>query len=73
MVDELLPVLGVVREVGVGARERVAHGVEPGDEEQEQRVEDVVAGEAFAVDLRLQEVGEDVVGRVLLSLVELLA
>ena len=53
VVDELLPVLGVLREEGVRARERVAHRVEPGDEEQEADVEDVLARELLAVDLGL--------------------
>ena len=52
------------------ARERVGDGVEPGDEEQEADVEDLVARELLAVDLGGDEQREDVVARLRGALVE---
>ena len=56
--------VGVLREEREEARQRVGHGVEPGDEEQEADVEDLLARELLAVDLGGVEAGEDVVARV---------
>ena len=53
IVDDHLAVLGVRGEERVRAGERVAHGVEPGDEEQEADVEDLLLREPLAVDLGL--------------------
>ena len=61
---------GCSREEREEARERVGDGVEAGDEEQEADVEDLLAGEALAVDLGVEELGEDVVLRVGEPLVE---
>ena len=55
IVDELPAMLGMRGEERVEARERVAHGVEPGDEEQEADVEDLFARELLAVDLDLRK------------------
>ena len=49
--------LGVLGEVGEEAVERRGHGVEAGDEEQEADVEDVLARQAVAVDLGVEERG----------------
>ena len=63
MLDDLAPVLVVLGEEGEEARQRVGDGVEPGDEEQEADVEDLLPGELLAVDLGRVEAGEDVVLR----------
>ena len=63
MVDDLAPVIVVLGEEGEEARQRVGHGVEAGDEEQEADVEDLLAGQLLAVDLGGVEPGEDVVLR----------
>ena len=51
VVDDLTPVLGVLGQEREQARERVGHGVEPGDEEEEADVEDLFARQLLAVDL----------------------
>ena len=65
-----LPLLGVLGEVGEHAVERGGHRVEPGDEEQEADVEDLLAGQPVAVDLAVEEAAEDVVAPLGLALVE---
>ena len=59
--DELAPVLGVLGQEGEHAVERGRDRVEPGDEEEEADVEDVLAGEPVALDLGVEEVREQVV------------
>ena len=61
VVDDLLPVLGVLDEEAEHAVERRGDGVEPGDEEQEADVEDLFAGQALAVDLGVEEAADEVV------------
>ena len=69
--DELGPLLGVLAQVAEEAVERRAHGVEAGDEEEEADVEDVLAGEAVAVDLGVEEPAQQVAPALDLALVEL--
>ena len=61
VLDELAPVLGVLRQEGEHAVERGRDRVEPGDEEEEADVEDVLAGQAVALDLGVEEVRQQVV------------
>ena len=61
VVDDLLPVLGVLGEEAEHAVERRRDGVEPGDEEQEADVEDLLAGQPLAVDLGVEEAADEVV------------
>ena len=70
VLDELAPVLGVLGQEGEHAVEGGRDGVEPGDEEQEADVENVLAGETVALDFGVEEVGEQVVLPLLLTLVE---
>ena len=68
--SQLPALVGVLAEVAEEAVERRAHGVEPGDEEEEADVEDVVAGELVAVDLGVEEAAEQVVAPLDLAVVE---
>ena len=61
VVDELLPLLGVLGEVGEHAVERRGDGVEPGEEEQVADVDDVLGREPVAVDLGVEEQRDEVV------------
>ena len=61
VLDELAPVLGVLGQEGEHAVERGGDRVEAGDQEEEADVEDVLAGEAVALDLGVEEVREQVV------------
>src|SRR5207249_608432 len=70
VLDDLAAMVGMGGEEGVEARQRVADGVEAGDQEQEADVEDLLAGQLVAVDLGGEEVAEDVLGRAALPLVE---
>ena len=70
VLDELAAVLGVLRQEGEHAVERGGDRVEPGDQEQEADVEDVLAAEAVAVDLGARGSATEVVPRLLLALVE---
>jgi hypothetical protein len=61
ILDDLAAVVGVLGQVGEHAVEGGGDGVEAGDEEQEADVEDLVAGQAHAVDLGGEELAEQVV------------
>ena len=70
VLDELAPLLGVLGQEGEHAVERGRDRVEPGDEEEEADVEDVLAAEPVALDLGVEEVREQVVLPLVLTLVE---
>ena len=70
VLDELAPLLGVLGQEGEHAVEGGGDGVEPGDEEEEADVEDVLAAEPVALDLGVEEVREQVVAPLHLTLVE---
>ena len=61
LLDDPAPGVRVLGEVAEEAVERRRDRVEPGDEEQEADVEDLLVGEPVAVDLGVQEVAEEVV------------
>jgi len=56
-----MPRIGMLRQVGEDAVERGGDRVEPGDQEEEADVEDLLVGEAVALLLRSEEVAEQVV------------
>ena len=58
----LAPVLGLLRQVAEDAVEGVGHGVEPGDDEEEADVEDLLVGERHPVDLGPHDPGQQVLG-----------
>ena len=70
VLDELAPLLGVLGQEGEHAVEGGGDRVEPGDEEEEADVEDVLAGEPVALDLGVEEVRQEVVASLHLALVE---
>ena len=53
--DQPLPLVGVAGEVAEEARQRRGDGVEPGDHQQPEDVEEVLAGEALALHLGREE------------------
>ena len=63
MLDQLAAMVGVCAQEREEARQRIGHGVEPGDEEEVTDVEDLLARQLLAVDLGGVEAAEDVVAR----------
>ena len=61
VVDQLLTLLGMTGEVRHHVRQRRRHRVEPGDQQQEHDVEDLLATQTVAVDLDRQEAADQVV------------
>ena len=69
-VDEPAAGLWILCEVAEEAVERRRHGVETGHQEEEADVEDLLVGEAVAVDLGVQDVAEEVVASFTLALTD---
>ena len=63
ILDDLASVLGVLGQVGEETRQRIADGVQAGDDEQERDVDDVLVAELVAADLGGEELADDVVAR----------
>ncbi len=70
VLDELALLLGVLRQEGEHAVERGGDRVESRDQKEEADVEDVLAGEAVALHFGVEEVREEVVAPLDLTLVE---
>ena len=64
VVDEQLVLVGVVAERADAVRDRVARRLVAGDREQQEEEVEVHLGERVAVDLGLEQRGDDVVARV---------